>query len=72
VLSLLEPAGSYSKSVLKKAWKILVFVVILTPQAMGRLLAIRPYMAELLAVVTVRKNILSFIRLNFHCNMTKS
>jgi hypothetical protein len=53
-------------------WTILVQVVAPTPQAARRLLAICPYVAELLVVVTLSKNILSFVKLNFGCNMTKA
>jgi hypothetical protein len=43
-------------------WTVLVQVVAPTPHAMGRCLAIRPYVAEPLAVVTLNKNILSYCK----------
>jgi hypothetical protein len=49
-----------------------VQVVDPTLHAMGRLLAICPYVAKLLAVVTLRKNIMDFVRLNLDCNITKT
>jgi hypothetical protein len=49
-----------------------VRVVAPTPQAAGRLLAICPFVAKLLAVVTLHKNILGFVSLKFDCNMTKA
>jgi hypothetical protein len=49
-----------------------VQVVAPTPHATGRLLAICPYLAERLAVVTLRNKILGFVRLNFDCNMANA
>jgi hypothetical protein len=53
-------------------WTILVQVVAPTPQTMQRLLAICPYVAKLLAVITLPKNILVFVNLIFDCNMEKA
>jgi hypothetical protein len=47
-------------------------VVASTPQGAVRLLAICSYVAELLAVAIMCKNILSFVRLNFDYNMAKA
>jgi hypothetical protein len=39
---------------------------------MGRLLAVSPDVAELLAVVTLRETSLAFVRLYCDCNMAKA
>jgi hypothetical protein len=53
-------------------WTILVEMIAPTLQAAGRLLAVCPYVAEMLAVVTLHKNIATFVRLNFNYNMSKA
>jgi hypothetical protein len=49
-----------------------VQVVASTPQATGRLLTLCPDVVERLAVITVRKNTLCFVRLSFDCNVAKA
>jgi hypothetical protein len=49
-----------------------VQVVALTPQATGRLLAIRPAVAKLFAVVALCKGILGLVSLNSDCNVAEA
>jgi hypothetical protein len=47
-------------------------VIAPTPHAAGKLLAVSPYMAELLAVATLRETSLSFVCLYPDCDMAKT
>jgi hypothetical protein len=52
-------------------WALLVQVTATAKQAAGRLFAVCPDVAELLAVMALSKTILSFICLHTDCDMTE-
>jgi hypothetical protein len=52
-------------------WRVSTQVAAPSPQAMGRLLAVGPDVAESLAMLPLRKGILRFIRLYLDGNVTE-